>query len=136
MKRVAIFGSTGSIGDSTLNVIRENPNLFKAVTLVAGRNVEKLIKQIEEFNPQNVYIIAKENEEKISAMYKDINVYYGNVGIEEISNLVDFDISVSALVGIAGLKPTYNMIKNGKTVALANKEVLVAGGELIIKTAK
>ena len=136
MKRVAIFGSTGSIGDSTLNVIRENPNLFKAVTLVAGRNVEKLIKQIEEFKPQNVYIIAKENAEKISAMYKDINVYYGDVGMEEISNLVDFDISVSALVGIAGLKPTYNMIKNGKTVALANKEVLVAGGELIIKTAK
>lgn len=136
MKKVAIFGSTGSIGDSTLNVIRENPNLFKAVTLVAGRNVEKLIKQIEEFKPQNVYIIAKENAEKISTIYKDINVYYGEEGMEEISNLVDFDISVSALVGIAGLKPTYNMIKNGKTVALANKEVLVAGGELIIKTAK
>lgn len=136
MKKVAIFGSTGSIGDSTLNVIRENPNLFKAVTLVAGRNVEKLIKQIEEFKPENVYIIAKENAEKISSIYKDINVYYGDSGMEEISNLVDFDISVSALVGIAGLKPTYNMIKNGKTVALANKEVLVAGGELIIKTAK
>lgn len=136
MKKVAIFGSTGSIGDSTLNVIRENPNLFKAVTLVAGRNVEKLIKQIEEFKPKNVYIIAKEDAEKISAIYKDINVYYGEEGMEEISNLVDFDISVSALVGIAGLKPTYNMIKNGKTVALANKEVLVAGGELIIKTAK
>ncbi len=136
MKNVAIFGSTGSIGDSTLNVIRENPNLFKAVTLVAGRNVEKLIKQIEEFKPKNVYIISKENAEKISSMYKDINVYYGDEGMEEISQLVDFDISVSALVGIAGLKPTYNMIKNGKTVALANKEVLVAGGELIIKTAK
>lgn len=136
MKKVAIFGSTGSIGDSTLNVIRENPNLFKAVTLVAGRNVEKLIKQIEEFKPKNVYIIAKEDAEKISSIYKDINVYYGDRGMEEISNLVDFDISVSALVGIAGLKPTYNMIKNGKTVALANKEVLVAGGELIIKTAK
>lgn len=136
MKKVAIFGSTGSIGDSTLNVIRENPNLFKAVTLVAGRNVEKLIKQIEEFKPKNVYIIAKEDAEKISSIYKDINVYYRDRGMEEISNLVDFDISVSALVGIAGLKPTYNMIKNGKTVALANKEVLVAGGELIIKTAK
>ena len=136
MKRVAIFGSTGSIGDSTLNVIRENPNLFKAVTLVAGKNVEKLIKQIEEFKPQNVYIISKENADRISAIFKDINVYYGDSGMEEISQLVDFDISVSALVGIAGLKPTYNMIKNGKTVALANKEVLVAGGELIMKTAK
>ena len=136
MKKVAIFGSTGSIGDSTLNVIRENPDLFKAVTLVAGRNVAKLIKQIEEFKPENVYIIEKENAEKIRSLYKNINIYYGDEGMEEISNLVDFDISVSALVGIAGLKPTYNMIKNGKTVALANKEVLVAGGELIIKTAK
>ena len=136
MKRIAIFGSTGSIGESTLNVIRENPKLFKAVTLVAGKNIEKLIKQIEEFKPSNVYIIDKENAEKIEQLYKNVKVFYGEQGMEEISNLVDFDISVSALVGIAGLKPTYNMIKNGKTVALANKEVLVAGGELIMKTAK
>ena len=136
MKKVAIFGSTGSIGESTLNVIRENPQLFKAVTLVAGKNIEKLIKQIEEFKPSNVYIIDKENAEQIEQLYKDIRVFYGEQGMEEISNLVDYDIAVSALVGIAGLKPTYNMIKNGKTVALANKEVLVAGGELITKTAK
>lgn len=136
MKKVAIFGSTGSIGESTLNVVRENPNLFKVVTLVAGKNVDKLIKQIKKFKPTNVYIIDKENADKIIELYKDIQVFYGEQGMEEISNLVDFDISISALVGIAGLKPTYNMIKNGKTVALANKEVLVAGGELIMKTAK
>ena len=136
MKNIAIFGSTGSIGESTLNVIRENLNLFNVVTLVAGNNIEKLIEQIEEFKPINVYIIKKENAEVIKNRYKDINVFYGENGIEEISQLIDFDISVSALVGIAGLKPTYNMLKNGKIVALANKEVLVAGGELIIKTAK
>ena len=136
MKNIAIFGSTGSIGDSTLNVIRENPERFNVVTLVAGKNIEKLIKQIEEFRPKNVYIIEKENADKIKEIYKDLKVFYGEDGMEEISNLTDFDISVSALVGIAGLKPTYNMIKNGKTVALANKEVLVAGGELIMKTAK
>ncbi|MDE5831242.1 MAG: 1-deoxy-D-xylulose-5-phosphate reductoisomerase, partial [Clostridia bacterium] len=136
MKNVAIFGSTGSIGESTLNVIRENPDLFKAITLVAGRNIEKLIKQIEEFRPKNVYIIEKENADRLKEIYKDINVFFGDEGMEEISNLTDFDISISALVGIAGLKPTYNMIKHGKTVALANKEVLVAGGELIMKTAK
>ena len=136
MKRIAIFGSTGSIGESTLNVVRENLDLFNVVTLVAGNNIEKLIEQIEEFNPKNVYIIKKENAEKLKNRYKDINVFYGERGMEEISQLVDFDISISALVGIAGLKPTYNMLKNGKTVALANKEVLVAGGELIIKTAK
>lgn len=136
MKKIAIFGSTGSIGDSTLNVIRENLELFDVVTLVAGNNIEKLMNQIEEFNPQNVYIIKKEHAEMIKEKYKNVNVYFGDEGMEEISQLVDFDISVSALVGIAGLKPTYNMIKNGKTVALANKEVLVAGGELIMKTAK
>lgn len=136
MKNVAIFGSTGSIGESTLNVIRENKELFNVVTLVAGKNINKLIEQIEEFKPKNVYIIDKENAEKIKELYKNINVFYGEEGMEEISKLVDYDISISALVGIAGLKPTYNMIKNGKTVALANKEVLVAGGELIMKTAR
>ncbi len=136
MKKIAIFGSTGSIGESTLNVIRENRDLFEVVTLVAGKNIEKLIKQIDEFKPKNVYIIEKKNAETLKSLYKNINVFYGDDGMEKISQLVDFDISISALVGIAGLKPTYNMIKNGKTVALANKEVLVAGGELIMKTAK
>lgn len=136
MKKVAIFGSTGSIGESTLQVIRENQVLFKVVTLVAGKNITKLIEQIKEFKPKNVYIISKENAEILKNTFKNIKVFYGDKGMDEISNLTDFDISISALVGIAGLKPTYNMIKNGKTVALANKEVLVAGGELIMKTAK
>ena len=136
MKNVALFGSTGSIGESTLGVIRENIELFRIVTLVAGKNVEKLIHQIKEFQPKNVYIISKNDAERIRGLFNDLNVFYGEEGMDEISNLTDFDISISALVGIAGLKPTYNMIKNGKTVALANKEVLVAGGEVIMKTAK
>lgn len=136
MKRVAIFGSTGSIGTSTLNVIRDNRDLFDVVTLVAGKNIDKLIDQIEEFKPHNVYIIDEENANVLKTKYPKLKVYYGELGMEKISNLTDFDISVSALVGIAGLKPTYNMIKNGKDVALANKEVLVVGGNLIIKAAK
>ena len=135
MKKIAIFGSTGSIGTSTLNVIRNNKRLFKVVTLVAGHNVEKLMEQIEEFKPKNVYIIGKEEANKIKDKY-DVNIYYGDEGIEDISNLIDFDVAVQALVGISGLKPTYNMLKNGKTVALANKEVLVTGGNIITKTAK
>lgn len=136
MKNIAIFGSTGSIGTSTLNVVRENKELFNIVTLVAGKNIDKLIKQIDEFAPKNVYIIDKENANILKEKYPNLNIYYGEEGLEDISNLVDFDISISALVGIAGLKPTYNMIKNGKTVALANKEVLVTGGKLIMQTAK
>ena len=136
MKKVAIFGSTGSIGESTLAIVRENPDKFRAVTLVAGKNIEKLISQINEFKPENVYITSEENAARLREAFPRLNVYCGEAGMEEISKLTDFDISVSALVGIAGLAPTYNMIKNGKTVALANKEVLVAGGELIMKTAK
>ena len=135
-KRVSIFGSTGSIGTSTLNVIRNNKELFEVVTLVAGNNINKLIEQIEEFKPKHVYIISKDNYSLLKSKYKDLDIYYGKQGMKDISKLTDFDIVVSALVGIAGLEPTYNMIRNGKTVALANKEVLVAGGELIIKTAK
>ena len=136
MKKIAIFGSTGSIGASTLQVIRENPMDFCAVTLVAGKNIEKLISQIEEFSPENVYISSEENAARIAERFPGIRVYFGESGMEEISKRTDFDIAVSALVGVAGLSPTYNMIKNGKTVALANKEVLVAGGELVMKTAK
>ncbi len=136
MKKVAIFGSTGSIGESTLNVIRENPDLFEVVTLVAGKNIQKLIEQIQEFEPKNIYITAEENANKIKELYPHLHVYHGEEGMERISKLTDFDISVSALVGVAGLQPTYNMIKNGKTVALANKEVLVAGGKLIMDTAR
>ena len=135
-KRVSIFGSTGSIGTSTLNVIRNNKELFEVVTLVAGNNINKLIEQIEEFKPKHVYIISKDNYSLLKSKYKDLDIYYGKQGMKNISKLTDFDIVVSALVGIAGLEPTYNLIKNGKIVALANKEVLVAGGELIIKTAK
>ena len=136
MKKVAIFGSTGSIGESTLNVIRENPNLFEVITLVAGKNIQKLKEQIEEFKPQNVYIKAEENANLLQEAYPHLHVYFGEQGMEDIAKLTNFDIAVSALVGVAGLKPTYYMIKNGKTVALANKEVLVAGGKLIMDTAR
>ena len=135
-KKISVFGSTGSVGTSTLNVIRENLDIFEVVTLVAGENVEKLISQIEEFNPKHVYIKSPENSRRLKSKFKDLDVYYGKQGMEDISNLTDYDVAVSALVGIAGLKPTYNMIRLGKTVALANKEVIVAGGPIIIDLAK
>ena len=135
-KRVNIFGSTGSIGTSTLNIIRNNKNLFKVNTLVAGNNINRLIEQIEEFKPKHVYIKSKDNYLLLKKKYKDLDIYYGTKGMNNISSLDDYDIGISALVGIAGLKPTYNMIKKGKTILLANKEVLVTGGELIIKASK
>ena len=136
MKRVAIFGSTGSIGTTTLRIIRENPERFSAVTLVAGKNVDLLIEQIREFKPRHVYILDERNKEKIKNLFPNIDIYTGERGMELISKLEDADIAVSALVGIAGLKPTYNMLKHGKEVALANKEVLVTGGKIIMDRAK
>ena len=93
MKRVAIFGSTGSIGESTLNIIRENPDKFCAVTLVAGKNIEKLIEQIKEFSPDNVYITAKENADRLKDIFPLLNVYCGEAGMEAVSKRTDFDIS-------------------------------------------
>jgi len=136
MKNVAIFGSTGSIGTSTLNVIRENRELFNVKILVARKNMSKLIEQIEEFKPKYVYIETSENAKILKDKFSDIEVYYGLEGMKDISNVTDYDIFVSALVGVSGLLPTYNAIKNGKQIALANKEVLVTGGDLIIEGSK
>lgn len=126
----------GSIGTSTLNVIRTHKDKFEVSILVAGKNIAKLIEQIREFKPKHVYITSEENAKILKSNFADLDVYYGEIGMEQISCLTDYDIGVSALVGIAGLKPTYNMIKAGKTVALANKEVLITGGNLIIDAAK
>ena len=126
----------GSIGTSTLNVIRTHKDKFEVSILVAGKNITKLMEQVKEFNPRHVYITSEENAKILKSNFADLDVYYGEDGMEAISCLDDYDIGVSALVGIAGLKPTYNMIKTGKIVALANKEVLITGGHLIMETAK
>lgn len=136
LKKIAIFGSTGSIGTSTLNVIRTHLDKFEVSILVAGKNITKLIEQIKEFKPKHVYISSEENAKILKSTFADLDVYYGEDGMEKISCLDDYDIGVSALVGIAGLKPTYHMIKSGKIVALANKEVLITGGNLIMDAAK
>lgn len=119
MKKIAIFGSTGSIGESTLQVIRENPNLFKVVTLVAGQNIQKLEEQIKEFNPKNVYITAKENANRLQEKYPHLNVFYGEEGLEQIAKLIDFDVSVSALVGIAGLRSYLSYDKKWKNSSIS-----------------
>lgn len=136
MKRVAIFGSTGSIGTTTLRIIRENPKLFSVTTLVAGNNLNLLIEQIKEFHPRHVYIKIGRNARFIKRLFPDLDVYTEDVGLEMISRLEDADIAVSALVGIAGLEPTCNMLEHCKEVALANKEVLVTGGNLVMEKAK
>lgn len=136
MKELAIFGSTGSIGCSTLNVVRRHRDRFAVSILAAGRNLQRLIEQILEFNPRHVYIIGEKDAAVLKALFPGLDIYRGEDGMDKVSRLTDFDIGVSALVGVAGLRPTWNMIHNGKTVALANKEVLVAGGRLVMEAAR
>lgn len=136
MKELAIFGSTGSIGCSTLNVVRRHRDRFAVSILAAGRNLQRLIEQIREFNPRHVYIIEEKDAAVLRELFPGLDIYRGEDGMDKVSRLTDFDIGVSALVGVAGLRPTWNMINNGKTVALANKEVLVAGGRLVMEAAR
>lgn len=136
-QRLAILGSTGSIGVQTLDVCRNFPDKFTVEALTAGSNADLLIKQAVEFNP-NVVVIGDESKYEVvsNALEKtDIKVFCGYNSIISIAESSEVDTVVLSLVGIAGLKPAYAALKAGKKLAIANKEVLVVAGELITKTA-
>lgn len=137
-KQLAILGSTGSIGTQALDVIRANPEEFSVEVLTANDNAELLIQQALEFKPDSV-VIANEshyNTVKDALINSDIKVYAGNDAIEQVVELDNIDMVLSALVGFSGLKPTLKAIDAGKQIALANKETLVVGGEIITKLAR
>lgn len=133
MKRIAILGSTGSIGTQTLQVIGANPELFCAEVLTANENVGLLIEQALKFRPNMVVIAneAKYSELKEALKEEDIKVYAGKDALAQVVAAGTVDMVVTATVGYSGLLPTVNAIKAGKVIALANKETLVVAGELI-----
>lgn len=136
-KRVAILGSTGSIGTQTLDVIDALPDAFEVTLLTAGSNATLLIKQALQYQPVAV-VIADENRyrEVFNALNAhDIQVYAGADALEQCMEMDVFDVVVTAMVGFAGLKPTLRAIANGKTIALANKETLVVAGDLVTREA-
>lgn len=135
MKKILILGSTGSIGTQTLDIIRENKDRFEAVGLSCRSRADSLIAQIEEFHPRAVCVGSSEDAERISSLYPNIEVYYGDSGLVDLA-CMDCDIVVNALMGISGLAPTYSAIKRGRDIALANKETLVTGGALITDLCK
>jgi|Deesub1362B_J571_1020462.scaffolds.fasta_scaffold00540_20 1-deoxy-D-xylulose-5-phosphate reductoisomerase len=135
-KRISILGSTGSIGQNVLKVIENFPNKFQVIGLSAGSNINLLMEQIEKFNPRIVSILKKDKANLIKEKYRDLEVGYGEEGLERVATYPLNDLVVSAIVGIAGLKPTYQAIKAKKNIALANKESLVTGGKIIVKEAK
>ena len=136
MKKVAILGSTGSIGTQALSVIATNPRRVRAAVLTCKSRVDLLRSQIKRFRPEAVVVDSKEDATELRREYRDLKVYYGPEGLEEACATLDYDIMLNALVGIAGLRPTLTAAKRkGVVIALANKESLVTGGRLVMRYA-
>src|ERR1700676_4296452 len=141
MKRIAILGSTGSIGRSTLSVAKSYPDRFEIVALAAGANLDATFEQARDWRPRVLSIAAEPDADVLRVRLKqaglnNIEVVYGGAGTVEVATHPDVDFVVSAIVGVAGLEATYEAVKAGKTVGVANKECLVAAGELITEEAR
>src|SRR5437773_522167 len=141
MKRIAILGSNGSIGRSTLSVVESFPDRFQVVSLAAGRNVDLAFEQAQRWRPRVVSVAAESQAENLkirlkSAGVNGIEVVHGAAGTVRVATNPEADFVVSAIVGVAGLEATYEAVRAGKTVGLANKECLVAAGELITDEAR
>lgn len=141
MKRIAILGSTGSIGRSTLSVIESNPQRFQLVALAAGANVEAALEQARRWKPRVLSFAHEKDAERARKQLKadglsGIEIAHGQAGSVRVATHPEVDFVVSAIVGVAGLKATYEAVHAGKEVGLANKECLVAAGELITREAR
>ena len=141
MKRIAILGSTGSIGRSTLSVAESYPDRFRIVTLAAGSNLEAAFEQAKRWRPRVMSMAAEADAETLRARLKqeglgEIEVVHGAAGTVRVATHADVDFVVSAIVGVAGLEATYEAVRAGKILGLANKECLVAAGELITAEAR
>ncbi len=136
-KNIAILGSTGSIGTQALDVIRQNSDSFNVEILTAQNNVDLLIKQAIEFSPNAVVIGNKNLYAKLKEKLpnKDIKIFAGSESIKDVVSFNTIDLVITAMVGISGLEPTIEAIKNGKNIALANKESLVVAGCIVTKLA-
>lgn len=137
MKRIAILGSTGSIGRQTLDIVREHPDQYEAFALTALRSADLLIEQAREFRPEVVVIADESLYDRVQAALADlpIKVFAGHASICDVVRMSHVDVVVTAMVGFSGLAPTIAAIEAGKTIALANKETLVVAGEIITQLA-
>src|SRR5499427_8773970 len=141
MKRIAILGSTGSIGRSTLRVAESYPDRFQVTNLAAGSNLDAAFEQAQRWRPRVVSMAAEKDADALRTRLKkngigDIEVVHGAAGAVRVATHSEVDFVVSAIVGVAGLEATYEAVRAGKTLGLANKECLVAAGELITAEAR
>lgn len=135
-KKISILGSTGSIGTQAVEVISKLSENFEVVSLSAGDNIEKIRQQIQQLAPKNVCVKSQTNAQILQKEFKNINVLYGDFGLEEICADKENEMILVAVSGKVGLKPTLKAIDNGIDIALANKETLVMAGDIVIKRAK
>jgi 1-deoxy-D-xylulose-5-phosphate reductoisomerase len=140
MKTLTLLGSTGSIGTSSLDVLRHNRELYHVYALVAGRNIDRLASQILEFRPKLAVVASSENLERLQHRLTELGhpreewpeLLYGSQSFVQATTASEVDIVISAIVGVAGLEATFEAVRCGKRVGLATKEVLVAGGKLVM----
>ncbi len=138
MKRLAVLGSTGSIGVTTLSLVERFPGRFRVVALAAGKNLAKLKEQVRLFQPEVVSLTDEADAENLRAQLPEFrgDILSGPEGLVTVATHPDADVVMAALVGAVGLAPTLAAIRAGKTIALANKEALVISGELMTREAK
>ena len=136
-KKIALLGSTGSIGTQALDVIRQHPDRFEAYVLTANNNVDRLAAQARQFRPDAVVIANEEKYDRLRELLADlpVKVYAGAQALCEVVEAAPVDMVLAAMVGFSGLRPTVSAIRAGKTVALANKETLVVAGDVITRLA-
>lgn len=137
-KNIAILGCTGSIGVSTLEVAAQHPDRLRVIALAAGDNVELLAQQVQAFSPDLVSVRTEEGAARLRGLLGDTapEIGHGAAGLEAVATHSQADVVVSAIVGAAGLEPTYRAIEAGKNIALANKETLVMAGPIILRAVK
>jgi 1-deoxy-D-xylulose-5-phosphate reductoisomerase len=134
--KIAVLGSTGNIGESTIKVARGLKDKIKIVGLSAGKNINRIIEQIKEFSPLAVSVKDEEDAKEVKKHFPKLEIFYGEQGSVEIASMGEAKTVIAGIVGIAGLPSTYKAVKLGKRVALANKEALVTAGRIITKAAK
>ena len=136
MKRVLVLGSTGSIGTQALDIIKNNGEELQVAALSCAKRLDPLREQIREFSPAAVCVARKEDARELQKEFPEVEVHHGMEGLVTIASMEDCDMVLNSLLGMQGLEPTLAAAKAGKDIAFANKETLVAGGELVMKTVR
>ncbi|WP_377889211.1 1-deoxy-D-xylulose-5-phosphate reductoisomerase [Alkalihalobacillus sp. R86527] len=137
MKKISLLGASGSIGTQTLDIIRMHPELFSLVAFSVGRNIEKAVEIVEEFQPKLLSVQQREDAESLRrSVSRGTKIVYGDEGLLEVACHPESTVLVNAILGSIGLSPTMSAIEQGKTIAIANKETLVTAGHLVTEAAK